>query len=174
VTALYQQVLGRAPSTAELVGVEDQLAVGGITQAGLESALSTTGSAGGFATITAPSGNATLAAASGPTLFAFSDLAFNDTINGFDVSRDTIALPNSAAASLDVSAPTSRSSSPASPRTNSPPATSSSADPAPAGSRRRRTWCCAMRYLARPAGHREAATTLRIRRHCAIRHALAR
>ncbi|MGH6739634.1 MAG: hypothetical protein ACREDY_11500, partial [Bradyrhizobium sp.] len=101
-TTLFQGIVGRVPSTAELVGLEDQLAVAGNTQASLESALSATSSAGGFTTITAPSGNATLAPASAPTLFAFSDLAFNDTINGFDVSRDTIKLPTSVVASLDI------------------------------------------------------------------------
>jgi autotransporter passenger strand-loop-strand repeat protein len=97
-TSLFQTIIGRAPSTAELVGMEDRLVTAGTTEATLKNALSATGSAGGFTTIAAPGGNASLSAPSGPSLFQFSDVAFNDTITGFDAGRDTIQLPKAVAA----------------------------------------------------------------------------
>ena len=94
-TTLFQDALGRAPGAAELVGMEDQLAVAGTTQTTLQTSLDNTGSAGGYTTLTAPAGSATLTATSGtPTLFVFTNIAFgNDTISGFDGTRDTIELP---------------------------------------------------------------------------------
>ncbi len=92
-TSLFATIIGRAPDTAELVGMEDLLG-NGQTQQTLQGALSSSGSAGGFATLTAGSGDAALTAQPGtPTLFVFDDITFgHDTIAGFDPSRDTIQL----------------------------------------------------------------------------------
>src|SRR5439155_20901381 len=96
-----KNVIGRAPGAAELVGMEDQLSNPGTTQTTLTNALTATGSAGGFTTITAPAGNAPLTAPKVPTLFDFTNLSFgSDTIAGFDASRDTIKLSHSTVASL--------------------------------------------------------------------------
>jgi autotransporter passenger strand-loop-strand repeat protein len=97
-TSLFSTAVGRAPATVELVGMEDQLAIKGNTEATLKSDLSATGSAGGYTTISAQGGTQTLTAAKTPTLFGFSDIAFTDTINSFDVSQDTIQLPKALAA----------------------------------------------------------------------------
>jgi len=93
---LFQDILGRPPGAAELVGMEDLLA-GSATQQSLQSALTSTGSAGGFATLTARFGDETLTALpQTPTLFVFGDIDFgNDTIAEFDLTRDTIQLPHS-------------------------------------------------------------------------------
>jgi serralysin len=102
-TQLFQNVLGRAPGAAELAGMEDQLGTGngnGASQQSLTAALQGAGTAGGYTTVTAPAGNATLTAAPGtPTLFVFGDIAFGqDTLAGFDPTRDTIQLPHTLAA----------------------------------------------------------------------------
>ena len=90
---LFQSVIGRFPDVVELTGMADQLATGA-SQAGLQSALVNTGSAGGYLTVTAPVGDANLNAPPGsPTLFVFDDIAFgHDVIAGFDPQRDTIEL----------------------------------------------------------------------------------
>ena len=90
---LFGYVLGRAPGAAELVGMEDHLGAAA-TQSSLKSDLKSTGTAGGYNLLVATPGNATLTAEpKTPTLFAFGDIAFgNDTIAGFDPTRDTIAL----------------------------------------------------------------------------------
>jgi hypothetical protein len=95
---LFQNIIGRAPSNAELAGMEDRLVTAGTTEGTLKNALSATGSAGGFTTIAAPGGAASLSAPAGPSLFQFSDVAFNDTITGFLVRQDTIQLPKAVAA----------------------------------------------------------------------------
>lgn len=107
-TALFQAIVIRAPSTAELAGMEDRLATPGISQQTLQSLLSTTGSAGGFTTIVAPAFDTTLSAPSGtPTMFDFRNLGFTaDTVTGFDVTRDTVELPSALAASLSITGTT--------------------------------------------------------------------
>lgn len=94
-TLLFQEVTGRVPVAAEMVGMEDQLSTGA-SQAGLESALLSNGSTGGYTTVAAPSADATLSAQPGTaTLFVFDDIGFGtDTIVGFDPSRDAIQLPH--------------------------------------------------------------------------------
>jgi len=98
---LFRGILGRLPGAAELVGMEDLLA-GSATQQTLQNALSTNGSAGGFATVTAAPGDAALTAPPlTPTLFVFGDIAFgNDTIAGFDPVRDTIGISHARVADL--------------------------------------------------------------------------
>jgi autotransporter passenger strand-loop-strand repeat protein len=94
-TSLFEGVIGRAPGTAELVGMENQLAAG-TTQSGVLAALSAQGTGGAGETIvTAATGSTSLTAApSTPTQFTFGNIAFgNDTIAGFDTTRDTIQLP---------------------------------------------------------------------------------
>jgi hypothetical protein len=91
---LFQDTSHRAPGIAELLGMEDQLAVPGTSQQMLASNLSSNGSAGGYVLFTADAGNTALTALPGtPTLFTFANTAFgNDVVNGFDQTRDTIAL----------------------------------------------------------------------------------
>jgi VCBS repeat-containing protein len=101
VSTLFQSIIGRAPDAAELVGMADQLD-SGTTQAELQAALTSTGSAGGYTTQTAPAGNGSLIAPAGtPTLFAFEDVNFgNVTIAGFDPTRDTVELSSSQTANV--------------------------------------------------------------------------
>jgi hypothetical protein len=106
--SLFQAIVIRAPSTAELAGMEDQLATPGASQQTLQNQLSTTGSAGGFTTIVAPTFDTTLTAPSTtPTLFDFRNLGFTtDAITGFDVTRDTVELPSVLASSLSITGST--------------------------------------------------------------------
>ena len=96
---LFGGIIGRAPGIAELVGMEDRVATSGSSQQALATDLSTNGSAGGFAWITPDIGSNALTALQGtPILFNFDDIAFgNDTIAGFDSTRDTIQLPHTQA-----------------------------------------------------------------------------
>jgi hypothetical protein len=91
---LFQDTTGRAPGIAELLGMQDQLAVPGTTQQMLTSSLASNDTGGAYVLITADVGNATLTALpQTPTLFTFAVNAFgNDVVNGFDQTRDTIAL----------------------------------------------------------------------------------
>jgi hypothetical protein len=101
-TSLFDGIVGRAPGIAELLGMEDHLATPGSSQQALASNLSTIGSAGGYTLITADVGSTTLTALPAtPTLFTFDDIAFgNDTIAGFDTTRDTIQLSPTKASSF--------------------------------------------------------------------------
>jgi hypothetical protein len=82
--------------------MEDRLATPGSSQQALVSDLSTTGSAGGYASITADTGSTGLTALQGtPTLFTFEDIEFgNATIAGFDPTRDTMQVSQSQASSF--------------------------------------------------------------------------
>jgi hypothetical protein len=101
-TSLFQGILGRAPGAAELVGMEDQLSNPGTTQSSLNGALTSTGSAGGYTTVPAASAVTSYTAQPQvPTLFDFTNLTFgNDTIAGFDPTRDTITLPHAVVTDL--------------------------------------------------------------------------
>jgi hypothetical protein len=102
VITLFQEGTGRAPGIAELLGIEDQLAVPGTSQQMLASHFSSSATVGGYVLITADAGNATLADLPGtPTLFTFAATAFgNDVVNGFDQTRDTIALSHTQVATF--------------------------------------------------------------------------
>jgi hypothetical protein len=101
-TRLFSGISGREPGTAELVGMEDQLATPGTSQPGVASNILTSGSAGGYALVTTDAGTAALTALpETPTLFTFDDVPFgNDTIGGFDPPRDTIQLSHTLAANF--------------------------------------------------------------------------
>jgi hypothetical protein len=101
-TALFDGLIGREPGIAELLGMEDQLATPGTSQTSLESALSSSGSAGGYMLIMPDVGNTALTALpETPTLFTFEDMSFgNDTIAGFDPTRDTVELSHTQATSF--------------------------------------------------------------------------
>ena len=101
-TNLFDALIGREPGIAELLGMEDQLATPGTSQSSLESALASSGSAGGYALIMPDVGSTTLTALQQtPTLFTFDDIDFgNDTIAGFDPTRDTVELSHTQVANF--------------------------------------------------------------------------
>jgi Tol biopolymer transport system component len=100
-TALFQDVMGRAPGTAELVGMQDTVVATSLSS--LRDALSIMGSEAACALSAAPLGDAVLTATVSPDLFVFGDIAFgNDTIVGFDPARDTVRLSHSRVADLDA------------------------------------------------------------------------
>jgi hypothetical protein len=101
-TQLFQGIVGRAPGAAELVGMEDQLATPDTAQETLISALSSGGSAGGYLLIVPDIGSTALTALpETPTLFTFDDIEFgNNTIAGFDPTRDSIQLSHAQAQSF--------------------------------------------------------------------------
>jgi hypothetical protein len=94
VAQLFQTAISRAASNAEIVGMEDLLG-NGATQATLQGTLSSSGAAGVNTIVTVPTGSTSLTAQPNtPTTFVFGDIAFgNDTIAGFDPTRDAIQLP---------------------------------------------------------------------------------
>jgi hypothetical protein len=99
---LFQATTGRAPGIAELLGIEDQLSVPGTSLQILASNVSASGTAGGYVSIFADVGDTTLTALpQTPTLFTFAAVAFgNDVVNGFDPTRDTIALSHTEVATF--------------------------------------------------------------------------
>jgi hypothetical protein len=100
-TLLFQDVMGRAPGTAELVGMQDVVVATSLSS--LRDALSIMGSEAACALRAAPVGDAVLTATRSPDLFVFGDIAFgNDTIVGFDPAQDTVRLSHSRVADLDA------------------------------------------------------------------------
>jgi hypothetical protein len=99
---LFDGLVGREPGIAELLGMEEQLTTPGTAQNSLESALASSGWAGGYSLIIPDVGNAALTALpETPTLFMFDDIEFgHDTIAGFDPTRDTIELSHTQVANL--------------------------------------------------------------------------
>jgi hypothetical protein len=93
-SAIFQTVESRSPDMAELAGMENQLAPPG-------GALSSVQPGAGFTLLAVPSGNQSLTALATPEEFDFSSIAFgNDTIAGFDPTRDAIRLNHTQAANF--------------------------------------------------------------------------
>jgi VCBS repeat protein len=92
---LFQGILNREPSAAELTGASDRLEQGASLQT-LENDLSSSGSAGGFAVISAASSDSMTGAGTGPAVLDFSDLGLgNRTVLGFSPDEDTILISHS-------------------------------------------------------------------------------
>jgi Tol biopolymer transport system component len=90
-TTLFQDVMGRAPGTAELVGMQEVAATSSLSS--LREALSDAGSAAVCVLSAAAPGDAVLKATGSPDLFVFGDIALgDDRIVGFDPASDTIRL----------------------------------------------------------------------------------
>ena len=102
-TRLVEDLLDRPPALAELIGMEDRLG-SGATQSSLTQDLVSTGTGGGYATVSAGSAAATLSAVPNtPTVFSFSDIGLgNSTIAGFDPARDAIQLAKTLAADFSA------------------------------------------------------------------------